>query len=258
MRLPILARNDDVISFNKPAGFAVVRDGLRLPGPTLVEALHAAIGEGKPQWSNLGLRHAGCIHGLDAETTGVVLFALHADAESFLRNAVGSRDCEFVFDLIAETGVAFATHQCDLPLAVHTDGGRSVVSRVSGRRCTTTFEPVMRLGPFSRWEARTRDLRPHQIRLHAAESGLRIPGETCYARVPLVFLSALKQGYRPRSRAERPMHAPLCLHLREIEFPGTDGSRVKVAAPLPRSFEALLRRLGAVNPKPPAGDGFSG
>jgi 23S rRNA-/tRNA-specific pseudouridylate synthase len=118
-----------------------------------------------------------------------------------------------------------------------------VVSHRGGRKCATVFTRREAWGRYSLWEARTGDNRPHQVRIHAAESRLRIPGEHLYVRVRLPYLSALKRDYRPGSGDEQPLHGPLCLHLREVRFPAPDGSIVTVEAPRPRSFSALLSCL---------------
>lgn len=117
------------------------------------------------------------------------------------------------------------------------------VSHAAGRKCVTVFTPVRVFGRWTRWEARTHENRPHQVRLHAWECGLAIPGDGLYGRVPRVYLSQLKRRYRPGSEDERPLHPSLCLHLREVAFPDADGRIVRLEVSPPKTFAVMERRL---------------
>lgn len=245
VRLPILERGNGWIAFSKPAGIAVGGDTLEATSPDLGAALVRALAAGKPQLGRLEITFAGRVHVLDALATGAVVFALSPEAEAKMRNAVGSRQWEFVYDVLAQTTNRPEGEPvgCDLPLVRHGVEPRMVVSHAAGKRCHTSFKPLRPLGRWTLWEARTRDNRPHQVRVHAAESGLRIPGETVYGGIPRVFLSDLKPRYRPGRGDERPLHASLCLHLREIAGTDANGAAFRVSAPRPKSFDVLVRRL---------------
>jgi len=244
-RLPVLARGEGWMALAKPAGVSVGSEALEPTAADLIGALQSALAAGKPQLLRLGITHAGRVHHIDAAATGAVVLALGAEAEARSRNDVGSQRWEFVFDVLAEANVGDepAPLTCDLPLVRHATEPRMVVSHATGKKCATTFTPVRSLGRWGLWEARTQDNRPHQIRVHARESGLRIPGENTYGRVPRVFLSQLKSKYRAGGDDERPLHPGLALHLREIGFRGAAEAAIRVVAERPKSFEVLLRRL---------------
>jgi 23S rRNA pseudouridine955/2504/2580 synthase len=245
VRLPIVARGEGWLAVAKPAGIAVGGDSLEAQSPDLGAAIVAALTAGKPQLANLGITHLGRVHGLDAAASGVLVLALSPGTEAQMRNAIGSRQWEFVFDVLTQTGnhPEGTTIVSDLPLTRHALEPRVLVSHATGKRCETHFTPVRTLGRWMLWEARTRDNRPHQIRVHAVERGLRIPGETTYGSVPRVFLSDLKPKYRPGRDDERPLHSSICLHLREVGFTAAGKAATRVTAPRPKSFEVLLRRL---------------
>jgi 23S rRNA pseudouridine1911/1915/1917 synthase len=245
VRLPIIAREEGWLALNKPAGLAVGADPLEAQHADLVSALSAAITAGKPQLAKLGISYVGRVHGLDAVATGVAVLALSPAAETDMRNAVGSQRWEFVYDVLAQTGkhaedIAIA---CDLPLARHATEPRMIVSRATGKKCATHFTPARSLGRWTLWEARTRDNRPHQVRVHASERDLRVPGESTYGSVPRVFLSDLKSKYRAGRDLERPLHPSIAMHLREVRFTTSGGVETHVTTPRPKSFEVLLRRL---------------
>jgi 23S rRNA-/tRNA-specific pseudouridylate synthase len=246
-RLPILASGPDWIALAKPAGVALGNDLLESRWADVLGALDAAIREGKPQLARLGITHAGRIHSIDAEISGVLILAVGPEAEARLRNDVGSGRWEFVYDLVTQASKHEETVMtCDLPIVRHATEARMIVSHATGKKCATTFEPVRALGRWHQWEARTRENRPHQIRVHAAERGLRIPGETVYGRVPRVYLSELKPRFRPpRGREERPLHASLALHLREIRMADAAGGLTRIEAARPKTFDVMLQRMAA-------------
>jgi len=244
MRLPVLARGEGWFAVAKPAGLLLASDAMHPEEtPTLVGAIHAAASAGKPQLAALGIGGCARIHGIDAEVSGVAVLASTEESAALLRNHIGSARWEFVYDLVTEAHDGPGEITCDLPLVPHETRPEVVVSHRAGKRSRTTFTPVRRLGRHALWEARTLENRPHQVRVHAAESGLRIVGESLYARVRLVYLSSLKRGYRPGHDEERPLHPGIALHLRAVR--ALPGSRPEVAAeaPLPKTLAALVRRL---------------
>jgi 23S rRNA pseudouridine955/2504/2580 synthase len=133
---------------------------------------------------------------------------------------------------------------CELPLAPHATESRMLVSHTTGKKTLTRFNLEQRFRGYAVWTATTTFDRLHQIRLHAAESGLPIMGEARYAKIPSVMLSEIKRDYRPSPRnPEAPIYGELALHLARVVFPGADGQMVTVEAPLPKAFGVLLKRF---------------
>lgn len=249
LRLPFLVRNNDLFAISKPVGIGVSSDPFDPDVPLLLDAIAGAIASGKKQLADLGIGYAGRVHGLDSELDGVVIFATNKESEGFLRNAIGSRQCEFVFELLAETQSTEVEFSCDLPL-VKNDGIRKVsVSHAAGKKSSTTFTPDQQIGNYTLWEARTPENRPHQVRIHAAESGIRVAGEGLYARVRHVYLSDLKRGYRHTEEKEEPLYKSVSIRLKEVVVPQADGTTLRIEAPRPRSFAAALKAIARYSPK---------
>jgi len=145
--------------------------------------------------------------------------------------------------LLASSDIEPETVDCDLPIAFHSNGKRMIVSHRSGKKCHTRFRFLRVYGSYQLWEAETRVLRPHQIRVHAAELGLKIVGEGLYARGDRIYLSRIKRDYRRSGEDESPIYEGLCVHLLsvEFEFPGRELSPIQ--APLPKGFHTLLKAL---------------
>lgn len=243
-RIRVLARGEGWFAVDKPAGLALAADALHPEGaPSLAGAIHAAALAGKPQLTALGIGGCSRIHSLDAEASGVAILACGEGEASALRNSLGSGRWEFTYQFLAQGSSGEPSITCDLPIAKHPTLARMIVSHRQGKRCATIFTREKILGGFELWTALTRENRPNQVRLHAAESGLRLLGEYTYGRVPPVLLSSLKRKYRPGRHAEQPLHPGLALHLQEVRFPAPGSAEAGVRAGRPKTFDALVRRL---------------
>jgi len=256
VRLPVLGQGDGWLAFSKPADMAFGKDVFSPASPDLLPALQEAVAAQKPQLISLGIAHVGRVHPVETAASGVVVFATNPKAETRLRNAVGSRQWEFVYDLLAQqtSSDAPVALTCDLPLVRHATEPRMTVSHATGKKCETVFTPLHSFGRWTRWEARSAENRPHQVRVHAWECGLHVPGDGLYGRVPRVYLSQIKRRYRPGRRDERPLHPSLCLHLREIAFPEAGGQMVRIECARPKTLEVMQRRLEeAAGTRAPAG-----
>lgn len=245
VRLPVLARGDGWLAFSKPADLAFGKDVLCPSAPDLLPAMMAAVTAKKPQLVALGIEHVGRVFPVETAASGVVVIATNPETETRMRNAVGSRKWEFVYDFLAQQTAAGAptAMTCDLPLVRHATELRMLVSHAGGKKCETMFTPMHSFGRWTRWEARSAENRPHQVRVHAWECGLHIPGDGVYGRVPRVYLSQIKRRYRPSQREERPLHPSLCLHLREVAFPDANGAIIRVEVARPKTLAVMQRRL---------------
>lgn len=244
LRLEVLARGDAWFAINKPAGVVLAPDAMHAEdAASIVGAIHAAASAGKPQLAALGISGCSRIHHLDAEVSGVAVCATSEYSAARLRNEHGSGGWEFVFEFVAEAAEGPGELECDLPLVRHASQPRMIVSHRQGKQCVTRFRRLQQLGSHAIWEARTAQNRLHQVRVHAAERGLRIVGEFLYARVRPVYLSSLKRNYRSGRDEERPLHASVALHLGEVRIGSDRDARCVVRAPKPKTLATLIKRL---------------
>lgn len=245
VKFPLLANTDGYFAINKPAGLACFRHDWTLGKPDVSMALRRELLNEKPQLKQLGIEGLFRIYQLDAELSGVLLYAKNETWEESLKNAFGSRQLIFRYHFLATTETESRERFCDLPLAHHNNESRMLVSHRTGKKCETRFRYLRSFGRYQLWEAESRDLRMHQVRLHAAESDLGIVGEEIYAKGERIFLSMLKKEYRrsPGRRVERPIYDQLCAHLVSVEFDLPDESLPAIAAPVPKGFDSLLKNL---------------
>lgn len=245
MKFPLLANDADFFAINKPAGVSCFQHEWTLGGPDISMALKRELLGAKPQLFRLGIEGVYRIFNLDAEVSGVLMYAKNATAEAVYRNACGSRQFVFRYHLLVSTEVEERELDCDLPLAKHFQEQRVLVSHKTGKKCETHFRYLRNFGQYQLWEAESRDHRMHQIRVHAAECGLNIVGEDLYAEQEKIFLSRIKKDYRKdkRERFEKPLYDALCIHLVQIDFDIPGKQFEPITAPIPKRFGSLLKRL---------------
>ena len=243
VRFPLLVNDDRIFAVNKPSGIASAQHDWTLGTPDISMALRRELINEKPQLARLGIEGLYRIYNLDAELSGVLLFAKNERYEELLKNAAGSDQLVFRFHLLVYTETNERTFACDLPLARHFTERRMIVSHKTGKKCETRFRFLRPYGRYQLWEAETTTLRVHQVRVHAAERGLQVVGESLYSRGDQVYLSRLKRDYQSDGEREKPIYRGLCVHLVEVAFQGLEESFEPIAAPLPSRFGTLLKRL---------------
>lgn len=262
VRLPVLGLGGGLLALNLPGGLAADADPLNPPAvPLVAQALREQLAAGKPELARLGVRQVQSVFHLEPEMSGIALYAVEKEAAEVWRNAYGSALLRFRFVLICERAAHLPDAlECSLPLARHKAGGSMLVSHKSGKKTATRFRrlavakaPTGKANPLfdkELWAAETAYLRPHQIRLHAHESGLRVCGESLYAQVPSFYLSELK-GLRRRLADEVPLWSGPMVHLASVwaepaaaaSLPPLPPAFFPLLAPLPRPLGLAVRLL---------------
>ncbi len=214
----MLHADDWLIVVDKPAGLLAVAGR----GPAGEDCLHA----------RLRLRWPGAlvVHRLDMATSGLMVFALHAQSQRALSRAFAERAVDKRYVAL----VSGRPRACDpdeegwsriaLPLAADWPARpRQKVDALDGRPSLTRWRLAPEAG-VGRDDATLLELQPvtgrsHQLRVHLAAIGHPVVGDTLYA--PEAVARAA-----PR----------LMLHARELALPHpADGRRVawRCAAPFP-------------------------
>jgi 23S rRNA-/tRNA-specific pseudouridylate synthase len=223
LRLPVLGASVGAVALAKPAGIAWerdTRDGTGAVGGNVLDAVRAQLAAQKPELLALGLERPVSVWPLETEISGVGLLVPHGPALDQWRNAFGSAQLRFTYEFLAADTDGTDAFECALPIARHDEKPLALVSHITGKKSVTAFRRVVRAGGWSWWEATTHYPRYHQVRLHAAECGLRIAGETQYSDGDVITLARLSPRGRLNKGEDRPLHDGICLRLASVDCTG--------------------------------------
>ena len=239
-QLPTIARgihmrylDEHIVVVDKPAGLTTVRHadekkelGARaqryLP-PTLVDLLPRLL----PAGAKGRIR---AVHRLDKETSGLIVLARTAAAESHLGKQFRAHTVERTYLALVRGQATEERIDSDL-VADRGDGRRG--SGTGGQHAVTHVRVVERLGDFTLVECRLETGRTHQVRIHLGERGTPLCGEQVYDR-PLNG-----QPIRDTSGAKRPM-----LHAATLGLihPAT-GKQMAWESEMPKDMRELRARF---------------
>jgi 23S rRNA pseudouridine1911/1915/1917 synthase len=230
-----------VVVVDKPAGLTTMRHpeetasygprGRRFLPPTLADQLPKLL-----SWQGSGRVRA--VHRLDKDTSGLVVFARSAAAEShlgkqFRRHTVSRR----YVAVVRGRATGGRIESCLVP--DRGDGRRGSARQPGqGKRAVTHVRVLEDLGEFTVVECVLETGRTHQVRIHLGESGTPLCGEHVYDR-PL----------HGRHMVEDPsgFHRP-ALHAAGLGFehPATS-QHLSWTSPLPPDMADLVARLRRAN-----------
>ena len=214
MNIPILFANPHFVVLNKPAGLAVH------PGP----AGGPSVEDVFPQLSR---RRDGpwLAHRLDADTAGCLVVALRKQPLLAAQAAFAAGSVRKTYWAVVAGGPEADAGEIDAPLSKRTDrsGWRMQVDP-NGQAAATRWR-VLGRAPGETWlELSPRTGRTHQLRVHCADAGWPILGDSLYGKAgPSLHLLA--------RAIEIPLDPPL-----------------SATAPPPAAMRPALVRCGWVSP----------
>ena len=227
----ILWEDPHLLVINKPAGL-VVHPAPGHPDGTLINALLSPY----PDLAGVGdPMRPGLVHRLDADTSGVILFARTPAALEHLQNQFRDRQIHKTYQTLVH-GIPNTSHgTIDLPLGRHPqDRKRRAVHGLAARPALTHWKMLAGLanGTAAHFEVQIETGRTHQIRVHLQHLGHPVLGDTLYGG-----RSAQLSGSWPQ--APRQM-----LHAFRLQFlhPATKRP-LEITAPLPPDMTAYIAQL---------------
>jgi 23S rRNA (cytosine1962-C5)-methyltransferase len=169
----VLHEDDDLLVVAKPAGWST-----HAPSPYAGEGVYDWLRHREPRWAKLAL-----VQRLDKDTSGVLLLAKSRQASRSLTEQLALRHASKRYVLVtdrAPTKQAWTVESSIVRAGMRyhsaTDG--------DGQSATTRFEVLRRQNERTWVVARPLSGRTHQIRVHAADSGVPILGDTLYGGSP--------------------------------------------------------------------------
>jgi 23S rRNA (cytosine1962-C5)-methyltransferase len=227
----IIFEDEHLLVVNKPGGM-----NTHAPSPYAGEGIYDWLRHREPRWARLAI-----IHRLDKETSGVMVFGKTALANRSLTGQFTRREIRKKYLLLTDRPPK--QRELTVKSKIARAGERYVGSR-SGELAETRFRPADRQSPIPNTrliEAEPLTGRTHQIRVHAAESGFPIFGDTLYggSAFSRVCLHAAELILRhPGDGKEMIFTAP-------ADFAGDSCSRLRAAVISPEQTNAFRLIHGA-------------
>jgi len=239
-RLEILHDDDSFCAVSKPAGYSTVSERWDHDRICLIDLLWT-------HWkqTDSAAPRPHVVHRLDKETTGVILFARNAAAQSKLRIQFMEREVKksygaLVKDLPDPSRGTSVFHVAENPARPG-----SMRFQSNGKECITEYQVMEAFRDHCWVEARPKTGRTHQVRMAMARLGTPCICDPLYGDGQPLFLSSFKRGYRSgRGAEERPLLGRLGLHALSItvRHPATDDPMTISSLP-PKDLAAALRQL---------------
>ena len=209
----VIYRDERLVGVNKPSG-ALVHRGYANDHLTIADIVRDEL-VGQPV-------HA--VHRLDRGTSGVLLFALDADAARCMQEQFKSGQVVKQYLALVRGPM---TEPCDLDHPLPCEKGGSRVPAV------TIFQPIAHSGRWSLVQARPLTGRWHQIRHHLKHLSHPVVGDVRYGK------GEINRFFREHYGLYR-----LALHAVSMEFLHPDGKLLKLTAAMPPDLSEPLARLG--------------
>lgn len=232
-----LHEDDDVVAVQKPSGEPVIpaRDGSAQD--CVQRRLERQLG-----------RRLWVVHRIDKDASGVVVFALNAEAHRALSLAFEHRQVSKTYAAFVAGSIEPPEGRLEVPLHPARKGKtRPARPGEPGAQAAETEYATQKrwelpAGSVSLLEAHPHTGRHHQIRVHLRAAG-----------VPILFDPLYGRGLTPEALAAAPC-ARLALHARRIDLPAPRGEgRLVIEAPLAPDLAALAEWLDARGQGQPSG-----
>jgi 23S rRNA pseudouridine1911/1915/1917 synthase len=224
----IVFEDGHLIVIEKPEGVSTVPYERKETGTALDLIREAWRGQGK----RATVTPLYVVHRIDKDTSGLVCFAKTKLAERGLHRLFKEHLAEREYVAVAQGQVRPGRIESRL-IENRGDGLRgSAKGFGQGQHAITEVEVAEYLRGATLCRVRLQTGRTHQIRIHLAERGHPIVGETVYVR------DLLRAGGRPIPSERLLLHAATL----GFEHPVT-GQRLQFAAPPPPAFAAMVDKL---------------
>ncbi len=232
--LDIIHEDDDLLVVNKPKGM-VVHPAAGNPDGTLVNALLYHCGD---SLSGIGgVIRPGIVHRIDKDTSGLLVIAKNDETHLALSEQMKTHTVSRVYHAVVCGNLKEDTGTINAPIGRSpSDRKKMAVLRdpsAHAREAITHYEVISRFDGFTYVKCILETGRTHQIRVHMANTGHPLAGDTVYG------------GGRTKFEEQNAkILCGQCLHAKELSFihPIT-GVLVRFETALPSYFETFLDKL---------------
>ena len=201
--LNIHYQDDNIIVIDKPAGMTTHP----APGNRSGTLVNALLGLLPKLAKSENPERPGIVHRLDKYTSGLIVVAKNRRSLENLSGQFKSRMVKKVYLALVQGHVKPERGIVDAPIGRDPVHRQRMAVTTAGRPAQTAYRVKRYLDGYTLLEVRPETGRTHQIRVHLAEIGYPVVGDTVYGRKsPLVarqFLHAYKLTFRLPSNGEQ-------------------------------------------------------
>jgi len=220
----IIYEDKDIIVVNKPKGM-VVHPANGNPDGTLVNAIMNIC---RDSLSGIGGEiRPGIVHRIDKDTSGLLIIAKNDKAHINLSEQIKNREITKKYVALTRGVIKENTATINMPIGRSDKDRKKMAVRKDGKNAVTHFDVIKRYNGYTYLDIKIDTGRTHQIRVHLAEIGYPIVGDSVYSN-----------GRNPFGVEGQMLHAKSL----QFKHPIT-GEVIKLEAPLPEYFNVVLNKL---------------
>lgn len=222
--LDVIYEDSDILVINKQKGL-VVHPGNGNPDGTLVNAIMARC---KDSLSGIGGEiRPGIVHRIDKDTSGLLIVAKNDFAHIGVSNQIKNHEVKKTYIALVRGVIKENNATIDMPISRSKNDRVKMAVNKDGKNAVTHFKVLQRYNGYTLIEVNIETGRTHQIRVHMAQIGYPLIGDSVYSNGKNKF------------GVEGQM-----LHSSKLEFvhPRTK-EKLKFEAELPEYFKKVLEEL---------------
>lgn len=257
--IPVLFEDEDLLVVDKPSSLLAVSKYSLVETLSMEELFRRDI-ERQATWTKTreNLHYIDCVFPLDADSTGVLVFAKNEAAKNFYANFINNEKNFRTFHALVH-GIPKTTPKLEpnpeekqtKSFRIHagliphpTRPGTFKVDVKRGKKSITDVHVIETFNSYSYIECKPQTERMMQIRAHLRYIKCPVVCDPIYYGRPL-YLSSLKPKYHPNSKHdERPLMGRTALHCSRVEIPHpSTGETIIFESPLPKDFQVSLKML---------------
>jgi 23S rRNA pseudouridine1911/1915/1917 synthase len=211
--LPILYEDEDCLVLNKSIGVLTHSKGMFNPEGTVATFI-------EPYLKGIEGERAGIVHRLDRATSGVIIAAKNAEAQSWLQKQFGQRRVKKTYVAVIEGQLDPNSAVIEVPIERNPKKPQTFRAGTNGKDAITTYKTLQSNEDYSTLELSPQTGRTHQLRVHLKYLDHPIVGDTLYGG----------------KEADR-----LYLHAHKLELTLPNRERKVFIAPVPSEFKAIMK-----------------